>query len=530
MKFRYIIAALILCLAFGCQEEQLGTLAEIQVSESYLSIDVNGSSATLEVTTSEAWQIMPNSVPAWLTVNPMSGAAGTTKITFSADATKATNLAEVLLTCAGKTQHINIIQYAQKGEVKVMTVAEALALIKTVDKGDGQSYNLDGEYCVKGIVSKIDEISTSYGNATFYISDDGKHENWLEVYRGFWLNNTKFSKGDEFAVGDELTIMGQLMSYKGTPETVQNTAYVVAIQKSLISVASVDPEDATIPAEGGSVTVTLTNKGNGLYVEMPEEAAWLSMSGIAGNKVTFRAAANDGGDRDATITIKTTDGKKDYSTQVAITQKGAIVEVSVADFLAAEVGNTQYRITGVVMEEYASDKNGESFYIQDWSGKTLVYRVDSYKNSGAKVGDIVTVVGKRGAYKDNPQLVSGVFEEIKFAVTPCTIEEFLAKPKSKTDYYMVTGTIKSLKGSNGKDNDYGNLYLEDEKGNELYVYGCYPGYGATGDARKFFIKNNGIEVGDKLTMIGYKDIYNDLIELCGGICFSFEKAGDGGEK
>lgn len=528
MKFRYFIAALILCLAVGCQEEQLGTLSEIQLSGSYVAISASGSVETVDVTTTAAWQIDAASVPAWLTVNPMSGSAGTSKITFSANATKSTNLAEVRLVCDGKTQMINVLQFAAKGEVKVMTVAEALALIKTVDKGDGQSYNLDGEYCVKGIVSKIDEISAAYGNATYYLSDDGKHENWLEVYRGYWLDNAKFTKGDEFAVGDELTIVGQLMSYKGTPETVQNTAYVTAINKSLISVASVDPEDATIPAEGGKVTVTLSNKGTGLYAEIPEEADWLSIGAIAGNTMTFKAAANEGGDREATITIKTTDGKKDYSTQQTIIQKGAIVEVSVADFLAAEVGNTQYRITGVVMEEYASDKNGESFYIQDWSGKTLVYRVNSYKGAGAKVGDIVTVVGKRGEYKGNAQLVNGVFEEIKFAVTPCTIEEFLAKPNSKTDYYMVTGTISSLKGSNGKDNDYGNLYLTDGT-NELYVYGCYPGYGATGDARKFFIKNNGIEVGDKLTMIGYKDTYNDLIELCGGICFSFEKAG-GSEK
>lgn len=523
MKFRYIIAALVLCLAVACQPEELRTLSEIQVSESYLSIGVSGGTANLDVTTTAAWEIDPASVPAWLTVSPMSGPAGKSSITFSADATKATNNAEVRIKSAGKTQFINVIQYAQKGEVKVMTVAEALALIKTVDKGDGQSYNLDGEYCVKGIVSKIDEISPAYGNATYYISDDGKHENWLEIYRGAWLNNAKFTKGDEFAVGDELTIMGQLMSYKGTPETVQNTAYVVSIVKSLISVASVDPEDATIPAEGGKVAVNLTNKGNGLFVEIPEEADWLSIGAIAGNTVTFKAAANDGGDRDATITIKTTDGSKDYSTQVTITQKGAIMEVSVADFLAAEVGNTQYRLTGVVVEEYASDSKGESFYIQDWSGKTLVYRLDSYTGSGAKVGDIITVVGKRGAYKDNPQMVNGVYES-HIAVTECSIADFLTKEDSKDVYYMVTGTVKDLLSDKGEENDYGNLHMTDGT-NELYVYGCYPGWGATGDARKGFIKSAGIKVGDTLTMIGYKSTYKGLIELCGGIYFSHTPAG-----
>jgi hypothetical protein len=109
------------------------------------------------------------------------------------------------------------------------------------------------------------------------------------------------------------------------------------------------------------------------------------------------------------------------------------------------------------------------------------------------------------------------------AVAPITIGEFLSKPDNKNVYYMVTGTISSLKGSNGKDNDYGNLYITDGT-NELYVYGCYPGWGATGDARKFFIAENGIQVGDELTMIGYKDTYNGLVELCGGTCFSFKHA------
>ena len=58
----------------------------------------------------------------------------------------------------------------------------------------------------------------------------------------------------------------------------------------------------------------------------------------------------------------------------------------------------------------------------------------------------------------------------------------------------------------------------------MYVYGCYSGYGAVQDARKGFIKAAGIKVGDQLTMIGYKDTYNGLIELCGGIYFSHTPA------
>ena len=84
MKFRYIIAALFLSLAVGCVQEELSTLSEIQVSESYLAIDVNGGSASTTVNATEGWQVDPSSVPAWLTVSPMSGNAGSSQITFSA--------------------------------------------------------------------------------------------------------------------------------------------------------------------------------------------------------------------------------------------------------------------------------------------------------------------------------------------------------------------------------------------------------------------------------------------------------------
>ena len=177
----------------------------------------------------------------------------------------------------------------------------------------------------------------------------------------------------------------------------------------------------------------------------------------------------------------------------------------------------------MITELYASDKQGKSFYVQDYSGKMLVYRAEGFIEAGAKVGDIVTVVGKRGAYKDSPQMVEGKFEALKYAVTEVSIADFLTKEDSKEVYYMVTGTVKDLLSDKGEENDYGNFHITDGT-NDLYVYGCYSGYGAQGDARKGFVKAENIEVGDKLTIIGYKSTYKGLIELCGGIFFAHEKA------
>ncbi|MBR6211472.1 MAG: DNA-binding protein, partial [Bacteroidales bacterium] len=56
--------------------------------------------------------------------------------------------------------------------------------------------------------------------------------------------------------------------------------------------------------------------------------------------------------------------------------------------------------------------------------------------------------------------------------------------------------------------------------NDLYVYGCYPGWGATGDTRKGLVADKGIMPGDLITVIGPKGSYNDVPQINGGVYFS----------
>ena len=516
MKIKFLIpvfVAVISAVFTGCSENNDPTyLSQIRVSQSYVGIPASGGTINVDVTAGSSWSVKADSsYSKWLTITPAQGAAGKTTMSFSADASTETKSATVVLECDGQTQEINVLQVTEKVELPISTCAEIVA------GEDGKTFR------AKGVCTAI--ANTTYGN--WYLNDGTE-----EVY----IYGTLDAKGAEknflslgIEVGDVITVEGPKTTYNGTVELVNVT--VINIEKSLIKCDSLmvnGIKGDELPVEGGEFEAMLTNKGLGISVDVPADAqSWLSVLGVqtSGNTsvVKFRAAANEGGDRSTTLTFKTTDGSKEYTSQATISQKGAIVECNVAQFLAAPVNTTNYRITGVVMELYSSDKQGQSFYIQDYSGKTLVYRAAGFKESGAKVGDVVTVVGQRGAYKDTPQMVSGTFEEIKYAVTPISIADFLAKPDNKNVYYMVTGTISSLKGSNGKDNDYGNLYITDGT-NDLYVYGCYSGYGASGNDRKFFIADNNIKVGDELTMIGYKDTYNGLVELCGGICFGFKHA------
>ena len=83
---------------------------------------------------------------------------------------------------------------------------------------------------------------------------------------------------------------------------------------------------------------------------------------------------------------------------------------------------------------------------------------------------------------------------------------------------MVSGEITEI------DNPaYGNVYLKDGD-DEIYVYGVYPGHGATGDFRKDLLATKDIKVGDNLTVIATKSSYNGVAQLSNGIYFSHESA------
>ncbi len=77
-----------------------------------------------------------------------------------------------------------------------------------------------------GIVSQIDNIDTSYGNATYYLSDDGTTTGQLEIYRGYGLDGAKFTSTDAFKVGDKLVVYGVLTMYNTTPEVTTGSSII----------------------------------------------------------------------------------------------------------------------------------------------------------------------------------------------------------------------------------------------------------------------------------------------------------------
>ena len=211
------------------------------------------------------------------------------------------------------------------------------------------------------------------------------------------------------------------------------------------------------------------------------------------------------------MTFTTTDGSKNYTSETKITQEGSIIDASIADFNGTAVGTTQYRLTGAV-----SNLKGSNFTLTDWSGSTYVFKLTDAAAKNIKNGDIVTIVGQRGEYKNTIEVLNAYTEVVK-PVTMTTIADVLTKADDKNVYYQVTGTIKSI-----VNEVYGNLTIEAD-GSEIYVYGLYPGYGATGDNRKGVVAAKGLKVGDSITLTGYKTSYKGANQMGGSFLVSVNK-------
>ncbi len=504
MKLKNIFTTLLatVALATGCQESLERHLAEVQVSSSYVSIPAKGGSTTITVTATDAWTI--SGIPEWLTVNPDKGEAGKSEVVFSAGEATSTNTVTVNLVCNGKTQQINVLQQTEKQELPISTCAE-------VNAGeDGVSYR------IKGSVTKI--TSTTYGN--MYINDGTD-----EVYIYGTLDASGAEKNFSslgIEVGDIATVEGPRVTYGGVVELKNVT--VIAIEKSLIKVDSLNVKEA-LPLEGGEVKVYLTCKGEGVSTVIPENAkSWVSVTGIEqeGTNVTviFNVAANAGGDRSTELSFTTKSNGKTYSAVTALEQKGAIIDATVEEFLAAAEGDTQYRVKGVVKEINASSQyhNAEiTISSGDFANSVLLHRAVASEGNIEDLeigeGDIITVVGKRGSFNGNPQMAAGgVCESIESYAT-ATIAEFLAADNGSE--YAVTGVIAEVAGLSGKDK-YNNVNITIKDGeNSLYLFRV-----TTFDKSDVAVLNP--EVGATITVAGKRGEHEGTPQMdAGGVVLAY---------
>lgn len=259
------------------------------------------------------------------------------------------------------------------------TVADAIALNAAGTLPSNSVY-------VKGVISKIDKIDTSNGNATYYISDDGTTTNQLEIYRGNNIGNAKFTSEDQLLPEWTVTVKGVLTLYGKTLEMGQGN-YITSIVKPSVNVPTITGTTAFLD----NTTVTIT-ADEGCFIKYTKDGSDPVSSTTATtsdkNTVTF--------DLTATTTVKavTLDANAEMSSAVeqTFTKLDESNAISVADALTTALttaDGTTVLVKGIVTrtDAYNSKYTNLNYYLADAAADN---ELEVYRGMGLKGADITS--------------------------------------------------------------------------------------------------------------------------------------------
>jgi len=562
----------------GCDEREADTtLPAVNISPATLSYASPSSSQTIQITASRDWEATTEA--SWIAIEPSSGQASTSPQTVTITVlanTEYDRSGKVVFDIAFDNKTLVVTQEGELGQKSggegtissPYTVEEALNLINT------GAYTAEKVY-VEGIISEKGEINTTnYGNATYYISDDGTTSAQLEVYRGYYLGGAKFTSEDQISVGDTVVVYGVLTMYNSTPEVTQGSSIYslngvtsggsttgdhtddgttgtsadpYTVNKVLYMMEnSLNNEDEYVYVKGkvSEIKEISTSYGNGTYYISDDgtttDQYYIFRGYYLGNvKFTSEDQISVGDEvvvYGKLITYNSTyemaQGNYIYSLNGTSSgssggESGEVKTVTVAEFLAAsESSSQQYQLTGTIGGSINTTYG--NFDLTDATGTVYVYGLtatdlgygtkndQSYASLGLKEGDTVTIIGYRGSYNGKDEVVyahyvshtSGSSSEGESGeVKTVTVAEFLAASESSSQQYQLTGTI-----GGSINTTYGNFDLTDDTGT-VYVYGLTAtdlGYGTSNDKS---YSSLGLKEGDTVTLIGYRGSYNGKDEV-----------------
>ena len=127
---------------------------------------------------------------------------------------------------AGSVSYKLIVKVAPEPPVDITNTPETAYTVAKANDLITAGQGLETEVYVIGTITKIQEVSTSYGNATYWIGDGTEYSaNDLEIYRGYYLEGENFTAEDQIKVGDKVIVYGMLVDYKGTKEMTGSSIY-----------------------------------------------------------------------------------------------------------------------------------------------------------------------------------------------------------------------------------------------------------------------------------------------------------------
>ena len=570
MKLRNIVASFlaVVAMSVSCVDELSGDLGSIKLDKSTIVMPEQGGSATITINAMTDWSVDAATVPEGVTVTPMSGKAGETKMTISTAGGSLNDIASDIVIIVGKQKQF--IKFYQPGDpslkpqfdeftagdywIMCQEAGEWFALKSTgctID--DSGSYNY--LYSVPAVVGENGTLSSTASNiftfeaveGGFIIKDPaGGYLYQVAKYNNFYLTSDKAQasvwavnqiSADEFML--EISDLSKWMQYStsydsaGAYATAQEGATLpklVKAEEPAVEPFIIETTEFTLPIEAGELLIPVEYNGTDIHVgELP---SWLKFYGYHDGSIKFGYEENTGGKREAKVILTTCmeDGNE-FDVELTFTQTGSIQDMTVADFLAAEEGAALYKLTGKVANLKASEYG--NFDLVDATGSVYVYGLTatpvekndkSFPTLGIKEGDIVTLIGTRTSYNGAPQVGGPAYYVSHEGHTEVTNEEFLAKEVGDA-WYKLTGRIANIVMD--KDNPtipsaYGNFDLVDENGTSVYVYGLTAAPVAKNDQS---FPTLGLKEGDIVTLIGKRAEYKGSPQVGGPAYYISHEAG-----
>lgn len=284
----------------------------------------------------------------------------------------------------------------------VLTVAEAIALIPNKDDVVNDQY-------VAGIVCTAAPSLLSGGKLTYYISADGSETNRLQIYKGKNLNNTEFTAVSDLAIGDRVTVFGQLKNFNNTPE-MNDGNYLVSKEGPAVAAPVLNPNGGGFMGET-DVTITCETEGSAIYYTLDGTTTPTKSS------TPYEAAIH----LDATTTIKAIAYVGDDASLVITKTFTLTAPMTVAEALTAldsENPINNVAVAGIISTAPTSNPSSGklTYYISDDGTATDELEVFlGFGLNGAsfsaktdlQVGDEVTVFGNLTIYNTTKEFASG---------------------------------------------------------------------------------------------------------------------------
>jgi len=381
---------------------------------------------------------------------------------------------------------------------------------------------------LSGIISNIDTAySEQYGNITVTIIVEEMMDKPIMCFR---------LKGEGIAdlqVFDNITVTGTIKNYNGTIEfdagctldacmtmaEIVDATYALesgkALEEKYTLVGVITSVDTPYSEQYGNVTVTIAVPG---CEDKPIKCYRLKGTGAEELDVGYIVAVYG--------TLKNYNGTYEFDQGCVLVDSGApegpeveIPTLSIPE--ANELGAAQtsgytdnYKVTGTIVEiknetygnMYIADAAGNKLYIYGLNDAEGV-RYDAMEVKPV-VGDVITVVGGLGQYNGDPQMKNAVLDtHIQVLSIEAANALGAGLTADTTTWYQVSGTVTEIKNST-----YGNLYIQDETGATLYVYGTYSADGST----RFDAMEQKPAVGDYITVYGVMSQYNGAPQMKNG--------------